>query len=290
MYSLLIRLQLEEKSFPMSKIWFITGSSRGFGRQFAQAALERGDKVAATARNTDSLADLVAAHGEAVLPLKLDVTDKAAAFEAVQRAHEHFGRLDVIVNNAGHGLFGAVEELTEQQVRGQMETNFFGALWVTQAALPLLRAQNSGHIVQISTVGGVTSFPNLGGYNASKWALEGLTEALAQEVAGFGIKVTLVEPGGFETDWAGSSATFATQLPAYDDLRTAVAAAWSDVESGDPAATGPALLKIVDADNPPLRVFFGTAPLHLVPQVYAERLKTWQEWADISTQAQGNAA
>jgi NAD(P)-dependent dehydrogenase (short-subunit alcohol dehydrogenase family) len=290
MYSLLIRLQLEEKSFPMSKIWFITGSSRGFGRQFAQAALERGDKVAATARNTDSLADLVAAHGEAVLPLKLDVTDKAAAFGAVQRAHEHFGRLDVIVNNAGHGLFGAVEELTEQQVRGQMETNFYGALWVTQAALPLLRAQNSGHIVQISTVGGVTSFPNLGGYNASKWALEGLTEALAQEVAGFGIKVTLVEPGGFETDWAGSSATFATQLPAYDDLRTAVAAAWSDVESGDPAATGPALLKIVDADNPPLRVFFGTAPLHLVPQVYAERLKTWQEWADISTQAQGNAA
>ena len=274
----------------MSKIWFVTGSSRGFGRQFVQAALERGDKVAATARNTDSLADLVAAHGEAVLPLKLDVTDKGAAFEAVKRAHEHFGRLDVIVNNAGHGLFGAVEELTEQQVRGQMETNFYGALWVTQAALPLLRAQGSGHIVQISTVGGVTSFPNLGGYNASKWALEGLTEALAQEVAGFGIKVTLVEPGGFETDWAGSSATFATQLPAYDDLRTAVAAAWSDVESGDPAATGPALLKIVDADNPPLRVFFGTAPLHLVPQVYAERLKTWQEWADISTQAQGNAA
>lgn len=166
----------------MSKIWFITGSSRGFGRQFAQAALERGDKVVATARNTDSLADLVTAHGAAILPLKLDVTDKAAAFEAVRRAHEHFGRLDVVVNNAAHGLFGAVEELTEQQVRGQMETNFYGALWVTQAALPLLRAQGSGHIVQISTVGGVVSFPNLGGYNASKWALEGLTEALAQEV------------------------------------------------------------------------------------------------------------
>ncbi|MFF6874827.1 SDR family oxidoreductase [Streptomyces sp. NPDC012474] len=274
----------------MSKIWFITGSSRGFGRQFVQAALERGDRVAATARNTDSLADLVTAHGAAILPLKLDVTDKAAAFEAVKRAHEHFGRLDVVVNNAGHGLFGAVEELTEQQVRGQMETNFYGALWVTQAALPFLRAQASGHIVQISTVGGVVSFPNLGGYNASKWALEGLTEALAQEVAGFGIKVTLVEPGGFETDWAGSSATFATQLPAYDGLRAAVAAAWGDVESGDPAAAGPALLKIVDADNPPLRVFFGAAPLHLVPQVYAERLKTWEEWADISIQAQGNAA
>ncbi|KMS71552.1 short-chain dehydrogenase [Streptomyces viridochromogenes] len=274
----------------MSKIWFVTGSSRGFGRQFVQAALERGDKVAATARNTDSLADLVAAHGEAVLPLKLDVTDKAAAFEAVRQAHEHFGRLDVIVNNAGHGLFGAVEELTEQQVRGQMETNFYGALWVTQAALPLLRAQGSGHIVQISTVGGVVSFPNLGGYNASKWALEGMTEALAQEVAGFGIKVTLVEPGGFETDWAGSSATFAAQLPAYDDLRAAVAAAWGDVKSGDPAATGPALLEIVDADNPPLRVFFGTAPLHLVPQVYAERLKIWEEWAAVSAAAEGAAA
>jgi NAD(P)-dependent dehydrogenase (short-subunit alcohol dehydrogenase family) len=274
----------------MGKIWFVTGSSRGFGRQFVQAALERGDRVAATARNTDSLADMVAAHGEAVLPLKLDVTDKAAAFEAVEQAHEHFGRLDVIVNNAGHGLFGAVEELTEQQVRGQMETNFYGALWVTQAALPLLRAQGSGHIVQISTVGGVVSFPNLGGYNASKWALEGLTEALAQEVAGFGIKVTLVEPGGFETDWAGSSATFAERLPAYDDLRAAVAAAWGDVKSGDPAAAGPALLEIVDADNPPLRVFFGTAPLHLVPQVYAERLKTWEEWAAVSAEAEGAPA
>jgi NAD(P)-dependent dehydrogenase (short-subunit alcohol dehydrogenase family) len=272
----------------MSKVWFITGSSRGFGRQFTEAALERGDRVAATARNTDSLKDLVAAHGEAILPLTLDVTDKAAAFEAVERAHAHFGRLDVVVNNAGYGLFGAVEELTEQQVRGQMETNFFGALWVTQAALPLLRVQGSGHIVQISTVGGVTAFPNLGGYNASKWALEGLTEALAQEVAGFGIKVTLVEPGGFATDWSGASAVFAGQLPAYDDLRAAVAAGWSGIKVGDPAAAGPALLKIVDADNPPLRVFFGTAPLDLVPHVYAERLKTWQDWADISTQAQGD--
>jgi NAD(P)-dependent dehydrogenase (short-subunit alcohol dehydrogenase family) len=274
----------------VSKIWFITGSSRGFGRQFAQSALERGDKVAATSRSTDSLADLVAAHGEAILPLALDVTDKAAVTEAVERAHDHFGRLDVVVNNAGYGLFGTVEESTEQQVRDQMETNFFGALWVTQAALPLLRTQGSGHIVQISSVGGVTAFPNLGAYNASKWALEALSDALAQEVAGFGIKVTLVEPGGFATDWAGSSATFAEQLPAYDDLRAAVAANWGNIEQGDPTATGAALLKIVDADNPPLRVFFGTAPLHLVPQVYAERLKTWEEWADVATQAQGAVA
>ncbi|WEH13254.1 SDR family oxidoreductase [Streptomyces sp. VNUA24] len=274
----------------MSKIWFITGSSRGFGREFVTAALERGDKVAATARDTDSLADLVAAHGEAILPLSLDVTDRAAVTAAVERAHAHFGRLDVVVNNAGYGLFGTVEESTERQVRDQMETNFFGALWVTQAVLPLLRAQGGGHIVQISSVGGVTAFPNLGIYNASKWALEAMSEGLAQEVAGFGIKVTLVEPGGFATDWGGSSGTFADHLPAYDDLRTALAAYWSTFRPGDPAATGAALLKVVDADNPPLRVFFGTSPLQLVPQVYAERLKTWEEWADVATEAQGGAA
>jgi NAD(P)-dependent dehydrogenase (short-subunit alcohol dehydrogenase family) len=274
----------------MSKVWFITGSSRGFGREFALAALERGDQVAATARNTDSLKDLVAAHGEAILPLTLDVTDKAAAAEAVQRAHAHFGRLDVVVNNAGYGLFGTVEELTERQVRDQMETNFFGALWVTQAALPLLREQGSGHIVQISTIGGVTTFPSLGGYHASKWALEGLTESLAKEVAAFGIKVTLVEPGGFATDWSGASASFAEQLPVYDGLRAALAEGWRDVKLGDPTAVGPALLKIVDADTPPLRVFFGTEGLELLPSVYAERLKTWQDWAYVSALAQGNPA
>jgi NAD(P)-dependent dehydrogenase (short-subunit alcohol dehydrogenase family) len=274
----------------MSKIWFITGSSRGFGRQFVEAALERGDKVAATARNTDSLKDLVAAHGEAILPLTLDVTDKAAATEAVQRAHAHFGGLDVVVNNAGYGLFGTVEELTEQQVRDQMETNFFGTLWVTQAALPLLREQGSGHIVQISTIGGVVAFPNLGGYHASKWALEGLTESLAQEIAAFGIKVTLVEPGGFATDWSGASASFAEQLPVYDGVRAAVAEGWRDMKIGDPAAVGPALLKVVDADTPPLRVFFGTAGLDMAPHVYAERIKTWQDWADVSALSQGDPA
>ena len=274
----------------MSKIWFITGSSRGFGRQFAQAALERGDKVAATARDTEALADLVAAHGDAILPLPLDVTDKGAAFEAVQRAHERFGRLDVVVNNAGYGLFGAVEELTERSVRDQMETNFFGALWVTQAVLPLMRAQGSGHIVQISSVGGVITFPLVGGYNASKWALEGLTDSLAQEVAGFGIKVTLVEPGSFATDWGGSSATFSEHMPAYEELHAAVVANLANVPNGDPTAAGPALLRVVDAENPPLRVFFGDFPLHFVPQVYAERMKTWEEWADVATEAQGGSA
>ncbi|MET7701478.1 SDR family NAD(P)-dependent oxidoreductase [Streptomyces sp. NPDC005485] len=274
----------------MSKVWFVTGSSRGFGRQFVEAALQRGDRVAATARSTDSLRDLLAAYGEAVLPLALDVTDKAAAGDAVQRAHDHFGRLDVVVNNAGYGLFGTVEELAEQQIRDQMETNFFGALWVTQAALPLLRAQGSGHIVQISSIGGVTAHPGFGGYHASKWALEGLTDSLAQEVAGFGINVTLVEPSGFATDWSGSSAAVADQLPAYDGVREAINAAFNSLTVGDPTTAGQALLKIVDADNPPLRVFFGTDALQLVPPVYAERLKTWEEWAAVSAEAQGATA
>ena len=271
----------------MSKVWFVTGSSRGFGRQFVEAALSRGDKVAATARNTQSLDDLVAAHGDAVLPLALDVTDKAAVTESVQRAHEYFGRLDVVVNNAGYGLFGAVEELGEKDIRDQFETNLFGALWVTQAVLPYLRRQGSGHIIQISSIGGVATYPNVGGYHASKWALEGLSDALAQEVAGFGIKVTLVEPGYFATDYAGSSAVHAQSLAAYDGVRAAMAAAVSGDAPRDPAAAGPVLLKIVDAENPPLRVFFGTAPYEWIQQVYDQRLKTWADWADVSAEADG---
>ena len=271
----------------MSKIWFITGSSRGFGRQFVEAALSRGDTVAATARNAGSLADLVAAHGDAILPLALDVTDKAAVTETVRRAHEHFGRLDVVVNNAGYGLFGAVEELSEQDIRNQFETNLFGALWVTQAALPYLRRQGSGHIVQISSIGGVTAFPNMGGYHASKWALEGLTDSLAQEVTGFGIKVTLVEPGAFSTEWAGPSAAHSAPLAAYDGVREAVAAGFSGIKLSDPAGVGPALLKVVDAENPPLRVFFGTFQLPLIHQAYTERLKTWDDWAAVSAEAEG---
>jgi len=271
----------------VSKVWFITGTSRGFGRSFAESALERGDKVAATARDTGTLDDLVAKYGEAVLPLTLDVTDKPAVAAAVAAAHETFGRLDVIVNNAGYGLFGMVEELTEQQLRDQLETNFFGAVWVTQAVLPMLRAQGAGHIVQISTIGGVAAFPSLGGYHASKWALEGLTEALAQEVAGTGINVTLVEPGPFATDWAGSSAVHAEPNPAYDPIRQAMAARSGTAKYGDPAAAGPALLQIVDADKPPLRVLFGTQPVQIVNHLYAQRLQTWNDWEHISRASEG---
>ena len=160
------------------KVWFITGTSRGFGREWAQAALERGDKVAATARNVSTLDDLVEKYGDAVLPLALDVTDREAAFAAVQQAHATFGRLDVVINNAGYGHFGFIEEVTEQEARAQIETNVFGALWVTQAALPFLREQGSGHIIQVSSIGGITAFPGIGLYHASKWALEGYSQSL----------------------------------------------------------------------------------------------------------------
>ncbi|OHV55345.1 SDR family NAD(P)-dependent oxidoreductase [Pseudofrankia sp. BMG5.36] len=271
-----------------SRVWFVTGSSRGFGRSFVAAALARGDRVAATARGLGSLADLVEANSEAILPLRLDVTDKEAVGAAVKAAYAHFGRLDIVVNNAGYGLVGAVEELDEQAIRGQLETNFFGALWVTQAVLPYLREQGSGHIVQISSVSGLAAFPTLGGYNASKWALEGLSEALAQEVASFGIAVTLVEPGLFGTDWAGSSAAHATPDPVYDQMRQAMVAMNGQAEVGDPAAAAAALLKVVDAENPPLRVLFGSQPAQVVKYIYEQRLKTWADWEPVARQAQGS--
>jgi len=271
------------------KVWFITGTSRGFGREWAIAALERGDKVAATARNTATLADLVDKYGEAVLPIQLDVTDRDAAFAAVKQAHDHFGRLDIVVNNAGYGQFGFIEELSEQDARDQIETNVFGALWITQAALPYLRERRSGHVIQVSSIGGITAFPLVGIYHASKWALEGFSQALAQEVASFGIHVTLIEPGGFDTDWSGPSSRRADPLPAYADVLAATEAErqqrWS--APGNPKASAAALLKVVDADEPPLRVFFGEAPLGLAKADYENRLRTWEQWQPVAELAQG---
>ena len=174
----------------MAKIWFITGASKGFGREWAEAALERGDKVAATARNLQDLDALVNTYGDSILPIKLDVTDRNADFAAVKQAADHFGRLDVVINNAGFGLFGMIEELAENDVRAQIETNLFGALWITQAALPIMRVQHAGHIIQVSSIGGISAFPETGAYHMSKWGLEGFSQSLAQEVAGFGINVT----------------------------------------------------------------------------------------------------
>ena len=271
------------------KVWFITGTSRGFGREWAIAALDRGDKVAATARDTATLGDLVDKFGDAILPIQLDVTDRAADFAAVKQAHEHFGRLDVVVNNAGYGQFGFVEELSEQDARDQIETNVFGALWVTQAALPYLRAQRSGHIIQVSSIGGIVAFPNVGIYHASKWALEGFSQSLAQEVAPFGVHVTLIEPAGFSTDWSGSSSRTAEPLPAYADLHAENEKVrkirWA--APGDPKASAAAVLKVVDAQEPPLRVFFGDAPLGLAKADYEQRLRTWEEWQPVAELAQG---
>ncbi len=271
----------------MSKVWFITGASRGFGREFALAALERGDQVAATARDDTTLDDLVGRFGEAFVPITLDVTDRAACSAAIGQAHERFGRLDVVVNNAGYGHFGVVEELSETDLRDQLETNLFGAVWVTQAALPLLRSQGSGHIIQVSSIGGVGAFANLGAYHASKWALEGLTESLAAEVAPMGITVTLVEPGGYSTDWAGASSRRSQTMPEYEPVREAAAGRRGVQPPGDPKAAAAALLEIVDADAPPLRVLFGAQAPALVAGIYQRRLKTWQDWEQTSQRAQG---
>lgn len=271
------------------KTWFITGTSRGFGREWAIAALDRGDQVAATARNLGTLDDLAAKYGDAIFPIKLDVTDRDAAFAAVRQAHERFGRLDVVVNNAGYGQFGMVEEISEAEIRAQLETNVLGALWVTQAALPFLREQGSGHIIQVSSIGGVSAFMNTGAYHASKWALEGFSQSLSQEVAGFGVKVTLIEPTGYSTDWSGSSAKHATPLPVYDDIRDAAAKARAQrfTAPGNPVATGDAILTLVDSDNPPLRLFLGESPLRIVVEDYGSRLAAWAQWQQVAAAAQG---
>ena len=265
------------------KTWFITGTSRGFGREWAIAALDRGDKVAATARDTATLDDLVAKYGDALLPIKLDVTDRAAGFAAVKQAQEFLGRLDIVINNAGDGHFGMVEELSEADIRDQLETNLLGALWITQAALPFMREQGSGHILQVSSIGGISAFPNVGAYHVSKWGLEGFSQALAQEVKAFGINITLIEPAAYDTDWSGSSSKRSAENPAYDDFRK-VAAEQRAKRAGNPgsaAATREAILRIVDAEVPPLRVFLGKQPLGIATADYESRLATWREWRPV---------
>jgi NAD(P)-dependent dehydrogenase (short-subunit alcohol dehydrogenase family) len=271
------------------RVWFITGASKGFGREWSIAALERGDSVAATARDVSTLDDLVTKYGDRVLALQLDVTDRAGDFAAVAAAHDHFGRLDIVVNNAGYGHFGMVEEVTEDEARAQMETNLFGALWVTQAALPYLREQGSGHIIQVSSIGGISAFPIVGMYHASKWALEGISQSLAQEVADFGIHVTIIEPTGFSTDWAGPSSKTSAPLEAYAEYRVKAAEerAKRTARRGDPLATREAILKVVDAEQPPLRVFFGENALAIATRDYESRLATWNEWQPVSVAAQG---
>jgi NADP-dependent 3-hydroxy acid dehydrogenase YdfG len=280
-------LLLKQKINTMSKTILITGASRGFGKIWAEAFLKRGDNVIATARNIESLSDLVNQYGKSVLTLQLDVTNREQCFEVVSKAQHHFGTIDTVINNAGYGLFGAIEENSEQEARDQFETNVFGTLWITQAILPVMRSQGKGHIIQVSSVLGIATVPTLGIYNASKWAVEGLSESLAAEIKGFGINTTIVEPIGYATEWAGASAVRSKNIPAYDGLHAAVSEQFQNMSYGTPSATYEAILQVADAENPPLRVFFGNTALPWAKQVYEGRIAEWEQWNDLSVAAHG---
>lgn len=269
-----------------TKVWFITGASSGFGRVWTEAALKRGDKVAAIARNPEALDDLVAVHGDAVLVLRLDVTDRDAVFGAVGQAHRHFGRLDIVVSNAGYGYMGAIEELEPEQARASFDTNVFGTLWVVQAALPILRAQGGGHILTVSSIGGIIAFPTGGTYPATKFAVEALSEALAAEVGQFGIKVTILEPGHFTTGFRAAVQS-PPAIDIYDPLRQAVRASFKPEDFGDPTATAPALFEAVDSDQPPLRLVLGATTIAKFRAVYQARLSNWEKWEAVSNAAHG---
>ncbi len=269
----------------MSKVFLITGASKGFGRHWAETALQRGHKVCATARNTDDLKALVDQYGDAVLPVKLDVTSRDQCFDVAKAAMDTFGSIDVLISNAGYGHFGFLEEITETEARDQIETNVFGSLWIIQAVLPHMRAQKSGHILQVSSIGGVIAFPNLGIYHASKWAVEGMCESLSKEVKDFGIHVSLIEPGPFTTDWAQVSSVRSAQMPDYDDVRAGFAANTQTFDRGNPEATGDAIMQIVESANPPLRLMLGRMAWKVIEPAYEQRLATWKEWLEVSNNA-----
>ncbi|GIF48787.1 NADP-dependent 3-hydroxy acid dehydrogenase YdfG [Asanoa ferruginea] len=268
--------------------WFLTGASRGLGAHWAEAILERGDNLAATARDAAALKPLTDRFGDRVLALGLDVTDRAAVNAAVDEVEQRFGGIDLLVNNAGHMLHGAVEEVSTDQARAQMDVNYFGPLWTTQAVLPGMRRRRSGRIMQVSSIGGLVAYPALGIYQASKWALEAMSQALAAEVAAFGIHVTLIEPIMFPTGLAAASPQ-TTPDPAYAHAREALyaSAASSGFVPGDPAATAQAILALADTPNPPLRVLFGVNGFDALRTEYAGRLAGLEKWHHISRLAQG---
>ena len=270
---------------PSSRIWLITGASRGLGHALAVAALERGDRVAAMARtaNPDSFEEQ---HHDRLLTLAVDVTDRAAVVRAVAAAVEHFGRIDVVVNNAGNISMGMVEEFTEAQARAQFDVNLFGALWVTQAVMPYLREQGSGHLLQVSSIAALGGFATTGMYSASKFALEGMSEALAAEAASFGIKVTIVQPGGYWTDLYSS---MVSTLPneAYAPLRAELERQWAaDSVDSDPRLAADAMLTLVDSDDPPLRLLLGSMVYDLAHDISRQRMQTWSSWEQVSRAAE----
>ncbi|WP_278265694.1 SDR family NAD(P)-dependent oxidoreductase [Nocardia sp. AG03] len=268
------------------RTWFITGASRGLGRAFAEAALAAGDRVAAAARTGSALDELAAAHPGRVLPLVLDVTDRAAVVTAVDAAVTHFGTLDIVVNNAGTLSMGMIEEFTEAEAREQMEVNFFGVLWVSQAVLPHLRRQGSGHIVQVSSIGGLAGFPLSGLYAASKFALEGMSEALAREAADFGVRVSILQPGGYWTELY-SAMRNTTPIADYAPLRAQLEAQWAEGSiDSDPSLAAEALLRLVDSDTPPLRLLLGDMVYDLAFDLARAKMADWSAWEQTSRAAE----
>lgn len=272
-----------------NKVWFITGTSRGFGRVWTEAALKRGDKVVATARKLSSIADFKEKYGENVLTLELDVTQAEQVKLAIEKANAHFGRLDIVLNNAGYSLVGTIEESSASDIKAMYDTNIFGAISVIKAALPILRKQGYGHILGTSSNLGHVTLPVIGYYCSSKWAFEAIHESLALEVKAFGIKVTIIEPGAYATEFGSpESLKFAAGLEVYQDFKTEFFGSLGEMERGDPNATPDAIFKVVDSDNPPLRINLGSHNLPWTRNAYEERLKTWEEWDAVSSAAQGN--
>ena len=270
----------------MNKVWFITGCSTGFGRFLALEALEKGYKVVVTARNTNDVQDIVAPYPETAIVVKLDVTDTASIKSSVATAIEKFGQIDVLVNNAGIGYFGAIEESEEAEVRRMFEINVFGLAHMTQAVLPIMRKQRSGHILNIASIGGLRSFPGVGFYNATKYAVDGLSEALSKEVAPLGIKVTIVAPSGFRTDWAGRSAND-SKIVIEDYASTAGKnkgdiRGYSGNQPGDPMRAAKAMIQVVETENPPMRLLLGAAALKGARLKLEELKQDFDTWAAVS--------
>jgi NAD(P)-dependent dehydrogenase (short-subunit alcohol dehydrogenase family) len=269
----------------MSKVWFITGSSRGLGLEIAKAALAVGHRVVATARKPEQLAALVEAYPQHARAIALDVTDPRAARAAIEAAVRAFGRLDVVVNNAGYANVCSIEDVTDEDFRTQFETNFFGVVNVTRAALPVLREQQGGHIIQISSIGGRAGSPGVGSYQSAKWAVEGFSEVLSLETRPLGLRVTIVEPGGFRTDWAGSSMRVDPIHPDYEKtvgaIRNRIRQS-QDAARGDPKKGAQVILKLAEMKEPPLRLLLGTDALFFARMVTAERAAEDEKWAALS--------
>ena len=268
-----------------SQVWLITGSSRGIGRALAEAVLATGHRLVATARNPKQLSDLVDRYGERVRAVALDVSDERAAALAVASAVDTFGRLDVLVNNAGYGDLSSIEDTKIKDFRAQIETNLFGVIIVTKAAIPVMRRQGSGHILQFSSVGGRVGPVGRGAYAAAKWGVEGFSEVLSKEVDPFGIKVTIVEPGGFRTDFAGASTTIAPDNPVYADTVGKVARfqrEYNGAQPGDPAKAAAAILRVTSVDDPPLRLLLGSDAVRAVDEATKARAEVDKKWRQLS--------